>query len=275
VFIVLGRLTPLVLFWLVAALCLASMAAAFALPSARGHERPLASHKPAAVLAALQAAHEGTTVRLLAKRTHRRKRPARPALPSVYLVNEEWVCDSPVDLASVTVKMTPAYTGGRRGGDAIHLENGCTGRIGKLTVVTSIADGVKVADGAHDLTIGGGSVRCLAKLPVLHQDGIQVMGGYRITFRNLHVDCGRPGASLINSNLFIRKAGRSLSPPTDVLCIGCRLGPDAAHTVTIRRSIRSGIESSTICTAKYPRLTLHVGPDAVAPVTRNDSVGRC
>jgi hypothetical protein len=275
VFIVLGRLTPLVLFWLLAALCVTSMAAAVVLPSAGAHERALSSHKPAAVLAALQAAHEGTTMTLLAKRTHRRTHRARPALPSVSLVNQEWICDSPVNLASVTVRMTPAYPGGRRGGDAIHLENGCTGRIGKLTVVTSIADAVKVADGAHDLTIGGGSIRCLAKLPVLHQDGIQVMGGERITLRNLRVDCGRPSASLVNSNLFIRQSRRSLSPPTDVVCVGCHLGPDAAHTVTIRRSIRSGVESSTICTAKYPRLTLHVGPDAIDPVTARDSIGRC
>ena len=62
-----------------------------------------------------------------------------------------------MDLDSVTVTMT---AGDRRGGDAVHLEDGCTGRIGKLTVTQSIADGVKVAEGAHDLTIGGGTIRC-------------------------------------------------------------------------------------------------------------------
>ena len=113
--------------------------------------------------------------------------------------------------------------GGRRDGDAVHLEDGCTGRIGLLTVTQSIADGVKVAEGAHDLTIEGGSIRCLAKLPVLHQDGIQVMGGARITFENLNVSCGRPGESLINSNLFIKESGRSTTPPTDVVCVELHL----------------------------------------------------
>jgi hypothetical protein len=268
---VFARLT--LLLGLIAALGVTSIGAA--LGASRGSS--WTSHKPAAVLAALRAAHTGAqpkpqAARLLASR---RRGAATPRAATVSLVNQEWVCDGPVNLASVTVRMTPAYTGGRRGGDAVHLESGCTGRIGKLTVTTSIADGVKVADGAHDLTIGGGSIRCLAKLPVMHQDGIQVMGGDRITFRNLRVDCGRWDQKLINSNLFIREAGRSTSPPTDVLCVGCYLGPAAAHTVTIRRSIRSGVVDSTLCTAKYPRLTLHVGSDAIDPVTRDDSVGTC
>ena len=249
-------------------LSLTSIGAALAVPSPDARARELASHRPAAVLAALRVAHH---LPVSVKPATRR----RTRLASISLVNQEWVCDEPVNLASVTVRMTPTYSGGRRGGDAVHLESGCTGHIGTLTVTTSIADGVKVAEGAHDLTIGGGSIRCLAKLPVLHQDGIQVMGGDRITFRRLRVDCGRVGERLINSNLFIRASRRSTSPPTDVLCVGCYLGPNAAHTITIRRSIRSGVVGSRICTAKYPRLTLHVGSDAIAPVTRDDSIGTC
>ncbi|HJQ74850.1 MAG TPA: hypothetical protein VJ814_08185 [Gaiellaceae bacterium] len=264
------RLSLLLLLSLAVALSVTSIGAAVARPSGEG----LPSHRPAAVLAALLAEHRGTAAPR-PKPASPRVLAARHTLASVSLVNQEWVCDGPVDLASVTVRMTPAYTGGRRGGDAVHLESGCTGRIGKLTVTTSIADGVKVAQGAHDLTIGGGSIRCLAKLPRLHQDGIQAMGGDRITFRDLRVDCGRAGERLINSNLFIRQAGRSTSPPRDILCIGCYLGPAAAHTVTIRRSIHSGVEDSTICTAKFPRLTVHVGPDAVDPVTSGDSIGTC
>jgi hypothetical protein len=93
------------------------------------------------VLARLEAAHPGTKP----KQARRPKRHTAPRLSRVSLVNEEWVCDSPVDLASVTVRMTPSYAGGRHFGDAVHLESGCTGRIGKLTVTTSIADGVKIA----------------------------------------------------------------------------------------------------------------------------------
>lgn len=201
--------------------------------------------------------------------------PPKPSpASSVTLIDQMWVCSGPVDLDSVTVTMTPSYPS-RRGGDAVHLESGCTGRIGKLTVTTSIADGVKIGDGAHDLTIGGGSVRCLAKLPRLHQDGIQAMGGTRITFRKLTIDCGRSGERLINSDLFIKKAGRSLRPPTRVVCVDCYLGGSAAHTVSIQRSVRSGVRSSTLCSAKYPKLTLDVGPQAVDPVTAGDSVGTC
>ncbi len=177
-----------------------------------------------------------------------------------------------MDLDSVTVTMT---AGDRRGGDAVHLEDGCTGRIGELTVTQSIADGVKVAEGAHDLTIGGGTIRCLAKLPVLHQDGIQVMGGARITFRNLTVSCGRAGESLINSNLFIKESGRSTTPPTDVVCIDCTFGGDAAHTVNIQASVRSGVEDSSLCKAKWPKLTLTIGPDAVDPVDARNTISDC
>jgi len=206
---------------------------------------------------------------------HERPGAAKPPpAASVTLTDQMWVCSGPVDLDSVTVRMTPSYPS-RRGGDAVHLESGCTGRIGKLTVTTSIADGVKIGDGAHDLTIGGGSVRCLAKLPRLHQDGIQAMGGTRITFRKLTIACGRSGERLINSDLFIKKAGRSLRPPTDVVCVDCYLGGSAAHTVSIQASVRSGVRSSTLCSAKYPKLTLDVGPQAVDPVTAGDSVRTC
>jgi hypothetical protein len=239
--------------------------------------------------AASRPAAKPSMLRLLtavAKRPHRTRhsvhllpkpQPATPAPApprSLTLTDQMWVCNGPVDLDSVTVTMTPAYPS-RRDGDAVHLEAGCTGRIGSLNVTTSIADGVKVADGAHDLTIGGGSIRCLAKLPVVHQDGIQVMGGARITFERLRVDCGRADDTLIDSNLFIKQAGRSLTPPTDVVCVECYLGADAAHTVSIQQSIRSGVRSSTLCEAKYPKLTLDVGADAVAPVTSADSIGGC
>ena len=97
--------------------------------------------------------------------------------------NQTWVCNGPVDLDSVTVTMTgrSARAAARRRPSA----PGCTGRIGRIDVVTSVADGVKVAEGVHDLAIDGGSIRCSRKAPVMHQDGVQVMGGARITFRNM------------------------------------------------------------------------------------------
>jgi hypothetical protein len=191
---------------------------------------------------------------------------------SIVLTNETWICNGPVDLDSVTVTMTAA---GRRGGDAVHLADGCTGRIGRLKVTEYVADGVKIADGAHDLTIGGGGIRCLAKSPSLHQDGIQVMGGARISLNNLNVSCGRPGESLINSNLFIKQAGRSSTPPTDVVCADCVFGGGAAHTVSIQDSVRSGVVGSSLCAARYPKLTLTIGRGAVAPVDVRNTVSGC
>jgi hypothetical protein len=252
------------------ALSAAAAAAAFAMPSAAAHRQVRISHRPAAVLAALEAAHLGTRP----KPAHRPK-PHAARLPSVSLVDEEWVCDSPVDLASVRVTMTPAYPGGRHGGDAVHLESGCSGHIGKLTVRTSIADGVKIAEGAHDLTIGSGSIRCLAKIPHVHQDGVQAMGGTRITLRHLRIDCGRADTRLINSDLFIKRSGSSVSPPTRVVCVGCFLGGEAAHTVDIQASVRSGVVASTVCEAKYPRLSLTIGSAAVAPVDVRNRLGSC
>ncbi len=190
-----------------------------------------------------------------------------PGSRTIVQVDKTWVCSGPVDLDSVSVTMTPRALVTPRTRDAVHLESGCTGKIGRIDVTTSIADGIKVAGGAHDLVIGGGSIRCLAKLPVLHQDGIQVMGGDNITFHGVSIDCGRPNVDLINSDLFISMAGQATTPPTDVVCDECQLGANAAHTVLIQNAIRSGVRDSTLCQAKFPNLTLTIGSLAVDPVT--------
>ena len=126
----------------------------------------------------------------------RRRRAATPTpghgvlTGSIAQTDQTWVCRGPVDLDSVSVTMTSAFAS-RRGADAVHLEPGCTGHIGRLDVVTSVADGVKVAEGVHDLAVGCGTIRCHGKVADVHQDGMQVMGGSRITFRDLRIDCGR------------------------------------------------------------------------------------
>jgi hypothetical protein len=194
---------------------------------------------------------------------------------SIVRVDKTWTCTRRVDLASVTVTMTPAAGATRKHADAIHLRPGCTGRIGRVEVTQSAGDGIKIAEGVHDLEIDGGSVRCLAKAPGLHQDGVQVLGGERITFRNLRIDCGRAGERLINSNLFINQAGRSKHPPTDVVCDHCSFGGGAAHTVNIQNSVRSGITDSTFCPAKYAQLTLTVGALAEEPLTSGNLLGAC
>jgi hypothetical protein len=198
-----------------------------------------------------------------------------PLRGSVTSTDKTWVCTKPVDLDSVTVTMTAAASGGASATDAIHLESGCTGRIGRIEVTTSIADGVKVAQGAHDLTIGGGRVRCLAKTPAVHQDGIQVMGGSNITLTGVIIDCGRLQDDLINSNLFMNQGTNSTEPPTDVVCDSCVFGGSAAHTVSIQNSVRSGVVDSTICPARFPKQTLAIGAAAVDPVNLGNRVGPC
>src|SRR4051794_4113446 len=210
--------------------------------------------------------------------TRKAARPVRipsPITGSIVRTDKTWICRGPVNLDSVTVTITSAPTGGHRPPDAVHLAPGCTGRIGRLTVRQWAADGVKAAQGVHDLTIGGGTIRCLAKAPGLHQDGIQIMGGRSIHMHRLTVDCGRPDGTLINSNLFIKRAGRSTLPPTDVVCDQCTFGGGTAHTVSVQSSIRSGITNSVVCTGKFPKLTFAIGPDAVTPVDSGNTVVPC
>jgi len=181
-----------------------------------------------------------------------------------------WTCRQKVDLDLVEVKIA---RGERE--DAVHLRPGCTGRIGKLVVVQRSGDGVKVAEGVHDLVVGGGSIRCLAKAPDFHQDGIQVLGGARITFRELTISCGRRDARLVNANLFIKQAGRSRLPPRDVVCESCSFGGWAAHTVSVQTSVRSGVTGSKICVARFPQFTLTVGDGASDPRVSGNEVKQC
>ena len=132
--------------------------------------------------------------------------------------------------------------------DAIRLGENCSGRIGRVEVETWTADGIKVQNAgtvAHDLVIESGYVKCHDVAGEYHQDGIQAMGGYRLTFRNLAVDCLR------NANLYLSRAGSGASTPTDVICDRCVLGPHSAQTLFYNMSLRSGAINTTICAGRY------------------------
>jgi len=168
---------------------------------------------------------------------------------SVTQVNEPWICHGPVDLTSVSVTLDASYGGSNRGqgnNDAIHLSSGCTGRIGEIHVVQYQGDGVKVGEGAHDLTVGGGDIRCFARAEQKHQDGIQVMGGQRVTFSGLSVSC--PTAN--NSALFLNQGTASAEVPTDIVCSHCTLA-GGTFTVRITHSIRSGVMDSRLVPGKF------------------------
>jgi hypothetical protein len=179
-----------------------------------------------------------------------------------------YTCDQPValDELDIVIDTSTVHL------DALKLNPGCTGYINTLHIDTMSADGIKGAEGAHDFTVNGGYIHATAKADVVHQDGMQIMGGLNETFRNLDIRVGRADDDLIDAEVFIKMGGSSTVPPTGIIVANSTLGPDAAHTVNLQTSVRSGVRSSYICPAKYPRLTFTVGPGAVNPVNRDNQV---
>ena len=171
-------------------------------------------------------------------------------------MNSTWYCNGPVNVELVKVTITTAENL-----DAIRLDS-CTGRIGRVEVETNGLDGLKVRNiepVAHDLTIEGGYVRCTGRPESAHQDGIQAIGGSRITFRDLVIWCGTPepdwGAG-VNSSALFGKAGAGPAPPTDIVIEHSVMGPGTANGVLIAESVRSGIRGSVAC----PDFTAAGGP---------------
>ena len=154
-------------------------------------------------------------------------------------VGQSWTCSGPVDINLVKITNPP--------GDAIVLASGCTGRIGRIEIDTRSADGVKIqnqSNAAHDVTIGGGYVKCTAVAGGAHQDAVQAMGGARIAFTGVTFDC------LGNSNFFVNRAGSGSSTPTDIVCNGCRFGAKSSTTVRVNVSVRSGARNSQGCAGR-------------------------
>lgn len=186
-----------------------------------------------------------------------------PMTGAVSQTDKTWFCQGPVNLSSVTVTIRNAQT------DAVHLAAGCTGTIGKLTVVQYHGDGVKVAPGAHDLTVGGGSIRCYAHDPGKHQDGIQAMGGQRVTFVGLDDQC----LSANNSALFVTEGPNGRELPTDIVCRGCYLA-GGGYPVRIAVSLRSGIVNSRVCPGTFGTVRISPG-EAQSPVDVGTQVVKC
>ena len=178
---------------------------------------------------------------------------------TIELKDQTWECRGPVDadLVKVTVSSNAADV------DAIVFAENCTGRIGRVEVDTWSGDGIKVQNSApvpHDLVIESGYVHCHSRTGSYHQDGIQAMGGERITFRNLSVLCGGVG---VNAALFIAQGGSDASTPTDVVFEHGVLGPGAAHTILLASAVRSGARSTVICPGRLD--TYRVLPSAAKP----------
>lgn len=166
---------------------------------------------------------------------------------SVSLEDEPWRCGGPVDVELVRVRISAKL----QGVDAISIGAHCTGRIGRIEVDTWSGDGLKVQNSgvvAHDLVIESGVVRCHDRTPGHHQDGIQVMGGARLTFRSVAVHCGGEG---VNAALFIARGGTGDETPVDVVFEHGFLGVGAGQTVFVADSRRSGVRQSVICSGRF------------------------
>ncbi len=186
---------------------------------------------------------------------------------TVALVDETWSCTGPVDLELVKIRITPAANGV----DAVTLGHHCSGRIGRIEVDTWSGDGVKVQNSApvaHDLVVESGVVRCHDASDGYHQDGIQVMGGERLTFRNMTVNCGGPG---VNAALFIARGGKGGAAPTDVVFENGVLGPNASQTILLADSKRSGVRNTVICMGRHTDSRVH--SSAGSPILTGNRTG--
>ncbi len=188
-----------------------------------------------------------------------------PMTGSVNLVDKTWICTGLVNLDSVTVTITGVSK------DAVYLRSGCTGRIGSINIVQYHGDGIHVNAGAHDLIVGGGTIRCYAHDVGKHQDGIQVMGGTNVEFDNLDVGC----YSANNSQVWINSGSNGNGMPTNVMFNGGHFqgyfahgqyGPGGSYGIAIVNSVNSGAIGTTICPNAHPQRALYIGSGAVNPV---------
>jgi len=132
---------------------------------------------------------------------------------------------------------------------AIVLTSGCTGTIKSVHVVTSASDGIHVNMGAHDVTVGGGSIVCNGHAPGAQQDGVQVMAGSNVTLSKLTINC--PTAN--NADLYVNWSGsKNTTQPVNIMCTGCYLyGTQSSSAFVGAHSSQSGLKNSTICPSRY------------------------
>jgi hypothetical protein len=181
------------------------------------------------------------------------------AFRAVRRVNRPWTCQRRVnlDLVKVTIRTARVH--------AIYLRPGCRGYIGRIKVVTRTQDGITVNRGngdrpAHDLTIGGGYIRCPGRVGG-HQDGIQVMDGENLTFRKLRIKCN-PGSRGTNSQFYVSATAPGM--PRNVVCVRCILGAGTASTLFIDDSRNSGARRTKVCRGRFH--TVRVEGGAVNPI---------
>jgi hypothetical protein len=187
--------------------------------------------------------------------------------PPPIVTNSTWHCKSAMDHQEVTVHIDAPNAHM----DAIHLDEGCTGSL-IVHVTTNSADGIKVHNGAHDLNVKG-DITCTDKFGIVHQDGVQAMGGERVTFGGkkagafkVHCPTGN------NGGLWVNEGSGENGVPTDIVCDHCDLFEKNA-ALHVANSIRSGARNSVLhhgTSPSSPADCRRINPVAIDPVDENN-----
>jgi hypothetical protein len=198
--------------------------------------------------------------------------------------NQVWKCNQP--LASygrlpITVDQTWDNNLAAQAdvADGVWLESGCTGDNDPSTIdlilnvrgngadVGTSDDAVTVKQGAHDIQITG-RIDCGAIRNGAHQDGVQINGGTRITFYDLH--SGDPSTRKFTcwgaGGLFYPSSTNGY--PTDVLCVRCVM-VGYNQGLRVDDSLRSGARDSTFM-SRIP-IAVNRNGDAESPVNDNNA----
>ena len=162
--------------------------------------------------------------------------------------NTTFRCEGPVNYDRVVVRITQQT----QRQDAVFLSSGCSGTIQSLEVDSWASDGIHIGPGAGGpagLRINGGHVHLHDTCSVcgsVHLDGIQVLGGSNITFRNFLVVIDPEEGT--NSAVYINQGSGAQETPTDVVFENSTFvrSPNRNRTFRIGDSIRSGLRNSTV-----------------------------
>ena len=73
----------------------------------------------------------------------------------------------------------------------------------------------------------------------------------------------------MNANLFIALSGSGASTPTDILFEDGRLGPNAAHTILLADSLRSGARNTIICPGN---VNFDIQSTAINPINQGNTL---
>lgn len=191
----------------------------------------------------------------------------------ISLVNETWVCDGFQDHTQIQVHNddpTKAIGGQLAGARVGYLGKDCSGTI-DVDIFNSVGDGFKVGGGTHDLTVTG-KITCRGRVDGVHQDGIQVLNGERVTFKDMVIDCptSNNGALWIESN---GHGGPESSWPHSVVCDGCTLRGGNASLNLGMHTVSSGARNSTLyrgTSQVAPKNCIRFREGAIQPVLENN-----